>query len=52
MVKYKVEALFTTKLRTQEWVRYAGPYDTRAEADLVALIGKNKTGHKMRVVEV
>jgi len=48
-MSYRIEVLFTTKMRQQEWVRFGGPYETLEAAQVAAAQSHKRTGHKVRV---
>jgi hypothetical protein len=48
-MKWRVEALFRTKMGQEQWVRFDGPFETRAEAE-IAMKGA-RCPHKLRVVQ-
>lgn len=47
-MKWRVEALFRTKMGREEWVRFAGPFETRDEAEVALKLAR--CPHKLRVV--
>jgi len=51
-MSWRVEAEFTSKMGQRAWVRYAGPFDTRAEAMAVVARKGKKPPYALRVVEV
>jgi hypothetical protein len=52
MKRYRVEREHVSKLGTCAWLRWAGPFDTRAEAEREVVLAMNNGGRPLRIVEV
>ncbi|WP_439532049.1 hypothetical protein [Polymorphobacter sp.] len=52
MKGYKVERQHVSKMGSTAWLRWAGPFLTRAEAEREVQMAINNGGRPLRIVEV
>ena len=51
MTRYRIEAEFVSRMSTA-WVRFDGPFETRAEAERAMALASKRARHRLRIVEV
>lgn len=47
---YRIEALFRSKMGSEQWVRFDGPHETRADAERAMTRLAKTSPHRLRVV--